>query len=325
MSVVSQQSQFSGMSDIAIERYDELKKAEWDMCVKNALNEHLLFYRDFMDYHSDRFVDHSLLMRRKGKIVGVFPANEREGVLYSHQGLTFGGLIHGSTVYASDVMDFYSLLILYMKQHHFSRLICKPSPYHYHAGPCEAQLYALWRIGAAVVETHLSTGVDYGYNVAMTELRKRGVKKALKCGVELSESTEWSQYLEMLAETLCKHHAVPKHTSEELTLLHSRFPHRIRLVVAKKNHSLLAGVLLFLTNTTVHTQYISVNDDGQKFGALDYLMSSLLEEYRGSHRYFCFGISTEEDGRVLNHGLLHQKEGFGGRAFLHNIYGLSLL
>ena len=56
-------------------------------------NSTFLFQRDFMDYHSDRFMDHSLLVFKDEKLIAVLPGNQVDNTVYSHQGLTYGGLI----------------------------------------------------------------------------------------------------------------------------------------------------------------------------------------------------------------------------------------
>jgi len=45
-----------------------------------------------------------------------------------------------------------------------------------------------------------------------------------------------------------------------------------------------------------------------------------MDEYYKDKRFFDFGISNEFNGRAINHGLLHWKEGFGGRSYAHNFY-----
>ena len=46
-----------------------------------------------MEYHSDKFLDFSILIKsRDNKVIAVMPANRCGEVLHSHQGLTFGGL-----------------------------------------------------------------------------------------------------------------------------------------------------------------------------------------------------------------------------------------
>ena len=46
-----------------------------------------------MEYHQDRFEDASCLVINGKKLVAVFPANINEGAVYSHQGLSYGGLV----------------------------------------------------------------------------------------------------------------------------------------------------------------------------------------------------------------------------------------
>ena len=57
-----------------IERYTPAKKDEWDQFVRQSKNGTFLFLRDYMDYHSDRFADFSLVARDGEKIIAVLPA-----------------------------------------------------------------------------------------------------------------------------------------------------------------------------------------------------------------------------------------------------------
>ncbi|EIA46149.1 hypothetical protein cco111_09042, partial [Campylobacter coli 2680] len=41
-------------------------------------------------------------------------------------------------------------------------------------------------------------------------------------------------------------------------------------------------------------------------------------------KYFDFGISTENGGQFLNHGLISQKEEFGGRGVIYDFYELCI-
>lgn len=76
-----------------IVRYTAGHADEWDRFVGESKNGTFLFFRQYMDYHSDRFRDHSLLFYLERRLLAVLPANERYGVLYSHQGLTYGSLL----------------------------------------------------------------------------------------------------------------------------------------------------------------------------------------------------------------------------------------
>ena len=44
-----------------IVRYTAEQKTVWDSFVATSKNGTFLFMRDYMDYHADRFADHSLM------------------------------------------------------------------------------------------------------------------------------------------------------------------------------------------------------------------------------------------------------------------------
>jgi hypothetical protein len=58
---------------------------------KQSQNATFLFI-DFMEYHEERFHDYSLLIFLRKIIIAVLPANRVSDTVYSHQGLTYGGL-----------------------------------------------------------------------------------------------------------------------------------------------------------------------------------------------------------------------------------------
>ena len=66
---------------------------EWNSFLLQAKSSTFLFNRNFMDYHSDRFADHSLMVYDEKKLVALLPANIYKGTLISHQGLTYGGIV----------------------------------------------------------------------------------------------------------------------------------------------------------------------------------------------------------------------------------------
>ncbi len=147
------------------------------------------------------------------------------------------------------------------------------------------------------------------------------VKKGHKNGMVLQESRDYAAFIDLLCEVLQERHgAVPVHTAEELELLAGRFPDNIKLYAAQKDGAMLAGTVIFDNGATVHTQYMMNTAQGRTMGALDSLIDHLLTEVYDGRRYFDFGISNEDGGRYLNRGLAAQKEGFGGRAVVHDFY-----
>ena len=69
---------------IEIARYDAQMCHAWDDLVAGARNGTVLHLRGFMDYHSDRFDDHSLVALRDGALLAVLPANRDGDTLWSH-------------------------------------------------------------------------------------------------------------------------------------------------------------------------------------------------------------------------------------------------
>ena len=50
---------------IEIQQYIPALRPEWDCFIANSRNGTFLFFRNYMDYHSDRFIDNSLLFSYK--------------------------------------------------------------------------------------------------------------------------------------------------------------------------------------------------------------------------------------------------------------------
>ncbi|EAL8235178.1 GNAT family N-acetyltransferase, partial [Campylobacter coli] len=291
---------------------------------KDAKNGLFMFDRNYMDYHSDRFMDNSLMFYEDEKLIALLPCNVVENILYSHQGLTFGGFIVDENMKQGKMLECFEVLKEYMKENNFKKLIYKSIPYIYHKIPAQEDLYALFRNKAELFRVDCSTTIDLQNVLKMSDLRKRCIKKAQKNKVEITSSEDFNIFLILLNSVLQKQHGVNAvHSVEELKLLYSRFPQNIKLFVAKFNGEIIAATLVFIYENLVHTQYLAANEKAREIGALDLLIKTLMDEFAKSKKYFDFGISTENGGEFLNHGLISQKEGFGGRNVAHQFFSIS--
>ena len=81
------------ITDISVKRYSPDYERMWNEFVIASKTGVFFFHRNYMDYHSHRFKDHSLLFFYKNQLLSMLPANSSGDTLYSHQGLTFGGMI----------------------------------------------------------------------------------------------------------------------------------------------------------------------------------------------------------------------------------------
>lgn len=312
------------MSKIKIIRYQETHKAQWSQFVKNARNGLFMFERDFMDYHSDRFEDFSLMVFDDNSLLALLPLNRIDNDVVCHGGLTYGGVL------VSDKMTSNKMIKLFVKVSEFllelgvELLLYKAIPHIYHNIPSQEDLYALHLFGGKLVRRDLSSVIDFSSNVKMSKGRKYQINQAQKAGIEVSEQGDFSGYWQLLSDVMSKHGATPTHSLSEITLLAERFAKNIRLYEATKDGVLQAGVVVFDNLNVIHTQYMATSDAGRESGALDLIITTILDKHKQSHRYFSFGISTENAGRYLNTGLVRQKESFGARAITHDFYQLNL-
>jgi hypothetical protein len=308
-----------------IEFYQQTNKVEWDDFVSYSKNGTFLFRRDYLDYHADRFSDYSLIARNENQIVALLPANIENGVVYSHQGLTYGGMVTSFTMTTPLFISIFEKLLDFIARQDASRIVYKTVPSIYHKIPAEEDRYALFLKDARLVRRDVLSVIIAGNNVPKQKRRMRGASRARKEGLEIHEGNHWAEFWPVLEARLKSSHQVaPVHSLEEIARLKDLFPKNIRLFVASRADEILAGCVIFQTDTTAHAQYIAASPEGQSNGALDLLFHQLINDVFQDTQYFDFGISNEEMGRVLNDGLIEFKEGFGARAIVHDHYELDL-
>ncbi len=319
----------------------------WDEFVKISKNGTFLHQRGFMDYHSDRFTDCSVIildgtgimdeersaLQDVNSVKALLPANwiEEEHCVHSHQGLTYGGLLVREDVTQKEMLQMMQQIFLYYVNYlRAVKMVYKPIPYIYSAYPSGEDLYALFRAGAQLSHRLVSTVVDQRHPLRIRTLRLRQSRKAVDHGFYIDRMTEgeWdvlAEYWAMLEDVLMKYHqSKPVHTMEEMQLLMGRFPKEIRLFLVRSDERIVAGTVVFETRQVAHVQYIASGEEGRAFGALDMLFRHLINERYKQMEYIDFGTSNEQGGQVLNEGLIFQKEGFGGRAVCYDTYEVRL-
>lgn len=309
-----------------IRRYRREDKELWNSFVSKARNATFLFDRNYMDYHADRFDDNSFMFYHKGKLKAVLPANVAGDTLYSHQGLTYGGLLLDKKATVEDVLECFDSLNSWLRENGISKVVYKALPWIYQQYPSEEDLYALtWKCKAQLISRNIASTIVIDNKLKFAESRKSGIRKALSLNIEVGESNDVDGFWHVLEDNLGnRYNAKPVHTASEMKLLMSPFPNNIKLYVAKMNGEIVGGTLIYVTPQVVHTQYISASVEGKKHGALDLLFDYIINKVYANCRYFDFGKSTEQGGAYLNEPLIFQKEGFGGRGVCYDWYQWEL-
>lgn len=302
---------------IKAELYTEEKKQIWDDFIRNSKNGIFMFYRNFMEYHKDRFIDNSLLFYDEDKLIAVMPASLKDGVLSSHGGLTYGGFITNNDMKQHHMNDCFTALKEYAVQNGIKEIIYKHIPHIFHKQPAEEDLYSLYYNNAEILKVEAATVIDLHQPLKMPKGRKAQVGRARREGVIIKETDDFESFIQLENQVLERHEAKAVHTSSELHLLHNFFPDNIKLFAAYYQEKMIAGTVLFIYDNALHTQYLGASELAREIGALDLTIATVIENYKDSKKWLDFGISTEDSGHYLNEGLISQKEGFGGRT---NIY-----
>lgn len=309
-----------------IRRYTTDKASEWNAFVAKSKNGTFLFDRRYMDYHSDRFEDHSLLVYRKKRLFALLPGNKKGNTFFSHQGLTYGGFITDCQATAEYICDAFDAVNAFLRSEGFVKVVYKPMPWIYQTMPAEEDVYALFvRCHARLIERDVSSTIFMPHRMKFSESRMSGIRKARREGLTVRESDDIGAFWHILTDNLHrKYGAHPVHTISEMQLLKERFPSEIRLYMTYRDQLPLGGAVLYLTPQVVHSQYISASEEGKHTGALDLLFDHLINEVDFQRPYFDFGTSAIGDTNEINTSLIFQKQGFGGRGVCYDWYEYDL-
>jgi len=310
---------------IRVERFEPALKNRWDEFVRGSKNGVFLYHRDYLEYHEDRFVDHSLMFFQGDELVALMPANLAGDRLVSHGGLTFGGVVTDHRMKTPLMLEVFSALTAYLSGQGIKKLVYKAVPHIYHTLPAEEDLYALFRCGARLYRRDVSSTIVKSGNVARTGGRRHGLNRGRSQGLEVTRSTQFGEFMTIAGAYKQGRFGLSLvHTTAEIQMLASRFPDNIKLYVAQSEGAVLGGYLIYESANVAHAQYMGVVDEGRNLGVLDYILDVLLNDVYRDKPYFDFGISTVDDGHTLNKGLIVNKESYGARATVYDFYELSI-
>lgn len=311
--------------NIEVVQYKSQQKKEWDSFVEIAKNATFLFKRDFMEYHSDRFEDASLMIYKNTKLVALFPANKSgDNEIVSHQGLTYGGLLFLEKEKFGAIKKYIQKIMIFMEDFGFDFVVWKLFPNIYNQTPSDEIEYVLFLLEANLIRRDIAIVVNSESGLKYSGNYRREAKKAEKEGAVIKKGdfeTFWKKIL--IPNLKIKHGVKPVHSFIEINKLAQKFPENIVQYNVQINDEIVAGTTLFVTPTCVHCQYISANDLGRKSGALNYLFIHLLKDVYSEVRNFDFGIVNEKNGTYINEGLLFWKENMGGRSIKHDFYKIK--
>ncbi len=313
---------------IKAEPYEPGRAEEWNRFVALSKNGSFLFDRGYCEYHSDRFVEASVLLSEAGRLVGLLPATvaETDGqrIVTSHGGLTYGGVVCDERMTTTRMLECFDALLSYLRTLGVDLLVYRAIPHIYHAIPAEEDLYALFRHDARLVRRDHSSAFRPG-DRRLTKGRRQAISRGRRTGIATEDGDVFEPFMAIEEELLRTKHGVrPTHTADEIAELARRFPENIRLFQTSCDGELLGGCIVYETPVVAHVQYIASTQAGREAGALDVLFDELISTRYATKPWFDFGVSTTNQGRVLNEGLAANKESWGARTILYDTYEVDV-
>lgn len=313
------------MKNYTVRKYQKSDFATWNAFINKAKNATFLFHRNFMEYHNDRFEDFSLVVEDESKWIAVLPANVVDQTVFSHQGLTYGGLVYDEKLKLNAVIDVFSTLLKFLQKQNLITLQLKLLPGFYANAFAEELNYALFLAEAKLVRRDTNAVIDLQRKFSIAKGRMQGVSKGIKNKLTVKEEvnfeTFWNQIL--IPNLDFTYNAKPVHSLDEIQRLHHDFPSNIRQFNAYYEGKIVAGTTIFETENVAHAQYISGNEDKAVLGSVDFLYHELITNVFKDKRYFDFGISNENQGKSLNNGLSFWKQSFGATISVQDFYEVS--
>ena len=316
------------MKNYSVKQYQESDYANWNAFIGQAKNATFLFHRDFMEYHKNRFKDFSLMIFEDEKLVAVLPANRVKAIVYSHQGLTYGGLVYSSKINGKKVEHILDSLLFFFKENRVQSFYFKPVPSFYASrGNAEMEFFML-KNGAFLDKKEMNLGVNLAMPLTISKSKLKHFRKIEQLDLELVDEQQLGSFWKLVLEPrLCeKYDAKPLHTLQEIKELKGKFPNNIKQFSVYHEDVIIAGITIFETETVVKSQYGATTKKGEELRALDFLFINLIQKYKSEGKlFFDMGIVNDDNEKGYHAGLLKQKEELGCSVYSQDFYKMNLI
>ncbi len=279
--------------------------------------------REFMEYHKDRFVDHSLLFFKDDKLAAVLPAHVDINVLYSHKGLTYAGII--ALAKTENLPAILRSLQQYAMDHHINRVELKLPPEGFHK---ELSFYEKTTLQQQYAVSKELTDLVINFDEPWKPSSKKtaGYRNGSFDALTISESKDVAPFWIQLVQPQLKqrHNTKPVHTLQEIQLLQQRFPEQILQYYMHRQQVLVAGMMVFDFKNVIKVQYAFANELGFKSKAMEYAYLSIIQKALNQGKQLVdLGVVNNPDG-TINKGLQRFKLELGATIVPMRSYGLNL-
>jgi hypothetical protein len=298
----------------------------WHTFLLRSANGTLFHDLNFLAYHPpERFRFQHLLIRNGAAIVALVPGglvNTEEGLIWRSP---LGASVGGPVVLGRPRLAFLLDLVAAMQRHARCQgwfgidMALPPAAYHAEVGDLIG--FALFRQGFRERHRWICPMIDVARlapgtapATALFERRQAdALRAALRNGAAAVEAgvDGLDQFAPVFRETYARHGVNPTHTLAEMEHLLHNFPDRLRIILARQEGVVTAGILVMqLTPAVATTFYIcSAANRARSQGPLVAIAQCLEGLGRRGCRWLDLGPSGSDTR--LNPGVMFFKEGLG--------------
>lgn len=303
-----------------ITRFDKHQhQKQWNQFVKANQQTHFFFQTDYLFYHQERFEDFSLCCwNLHHELEAVLPACIEEKTVFSHKGLTFGGIVFKDTLNFVRKQQIFEEFIDFLKANTIYKLVLKPLPSYFYQDESLLRLAAFY---PSRLSLEANLVIDLHSSPAYHTRKKRNIKKANSYHLTIEnirDKAQLSTCWEILTHNLAtRHQRKPVHSLDEIYYLQTKFSTQIEIWATKINQVITSFVVLFKQHHVVHLQYIASTSIGRSTNSLDFLIDSLIFLHKDNYKYLSLGVSELRAENRINPSLWKWKEEFGATVFSH--------
>jgi hypothetical protein len=183
------------MRKITIRTYNETDFEAWNKLVSESKNGTFLFDRSFMDYHRHKFQDFSLMIyNEKNNLIAIMPAHRIGDEVYSHLGLTYGGIIIKKDLRLTVFFEVFSEILKFLFKEGIHFLHWKEVPYFYHSYPSDEWKYLAFVTEAELYRRDMCSVINLKEQFVFSKTVVRYAKNVDKQGFIYRKSEEWGGY-----------------------------------------------------------------------------------------------------------------------------------
>lgn len=308
----------NSLNRFKIEKYTPRKKNYWNNMVKKLTNDIFFFHRDYFSYFKSNFKENSLIIydNKLKKFIGFIPGNISKNTFYSFEKLTFGGVFLENLYYKNIFFnDIFNTLINYLKKKNVKKVFFRFLPSLYYSNHNALLLSYLNNLKRSKIFTEISSYVNLSKLNNFSNLRIRSLNKNKDLIIKKEKITK--KFWNFVSKNLrLKYQVNPVHTYKEIKFLEKKFPKNILFLSCYKSNIFLGGLVLFKFGEVLKVQYVGFDEKYKYLNPQDSITSHIIKKNTFNDvKILDFGISTENNGKLINKNLLFYKETFGAINF----------